>query len=497
VSAYRRLNYRKGRADARRIIVMHVAPEGGRRTMGCFVQSGGLIRGGSVTDPGDEIATRDPAEFWAWAWRSQATLLLCVQPRRDLAIAGTPLGGTVCHRSGTVVDDGRRFMGHYAHKDNKRRRMDVYGIANLHPEGRSAAAMSFDEARRWAGVYVGFVRESGLGPRIYPTPASQSLYGFRLHVGDGDRPCWHEIEDLFEFEIDAKASFPPVRIEPADGFHERLYSVDFTAFYLSILASEPMPRHPCCYLDVSAETVARRMERGELAIVETADGEFLATPQLRRLDVRSLDVRRACLYMPTDSLRSWALRMYDLRLNASTPERAAIAKMLGVVLWGRLSARNFRWEQAEYDPDEWDGSLWGVGPITELDGSQTSYTLEDGRVVKWHQDHRKWLPDRYHAIGVHVLAHARQRMEDLMEGRDVVYAHTDSIWCRGVISEPLQGGLGGFTHKLHRNVEFRRGMRIVDGEVDAASGYAREGVLSYLPLGHDFLGEGEAAYEIG
>lgn len=442
---------------------------------------------------------QSPAEFWRWIervghepGRSTNVLLVLGDANRELALLGWP-EGYAPRRSPLrpSAEYPRTFM---AELRNGRKRIDVMQLANWHPEGIYATELGFGAGYTWLNAYVDLIRSNDLGPKICVTLAQQALTSYRRFLGQHPevrRPWWHVTEPLYRFEYEVQRSISPVRIEPTDGHHERLWYFDFTAFYLSILASRPMPEevkqwHP---RGLPRSRVDEMVRLGALIMAEvtTTEGErrLLATPSWRMDDVAK--VERLAVYRRGHSLAPWAEHLFRVR-ETCDPLVSSTAKALGVALWGRLSMRNRAFQEEEWDYAPGDEAMFGRTWTDHATGAMERFSL-DGEVYE-RCDPAKPKRERWLALGAHVMSHGRSLMAEAMArtSGEIVYAHTDSIWS----TEPVVGTagmrlgrLGGCDQRLVEDVEFRHGCRIIGGneeQPDSAPGRAQRGTRRYRPF---------------
>jgi len=471
------------------------------------------IQEATVLDlPGGKIhsawATEDPdgppdrtwiPTWWKQATAGRSTLLVMHEPERDLALLGEPPGWTRCEE----LREPFRMVYRRG-----QRRLEIIGWRNLYPG--NPGEVSWMWAAEWVSRYVDWIRANDLGPKIEYTIARQSMLGLRRMLTPSNTLWWHQNPELHQFEFATARAQGITRITPGfDVFYPKLHVLDFTAFYVSIMANYPMPkeckgyvgkRHPLPPHKRAKAMWALLLDRGYLMLADvTVNGErrFLATPDLLELQAKDIEgVHRMAWYSETRVLQQWARKMWDLRQRAPK-DLTASAKALGVTLWGHLCRQSYDfvpdtavpWKSSEPDPD---GTVWDheLQRMVRYDGS-------GNRLI---QKPDTWKPKRFNAIGAHVLCHARRLMAERMKDVEVVYAHTDSIWSlqpvKGTLSLPY--GLGGVDQGTKRNVEFRDGMRIVQGKVDAQPGRAlHPDRPTWAPFDHPAVPEGAALFQVG
>ena len=495
---------RSGRPDRRRIVVV--------KTYGTDARYRGTINTFTMTaavavcldDQTDVQFFERPEEFWPWLQsRGRSILLVVAHADRDLATLGDrPAGDGWKLKHEPIHADQNRpklYWAAWRREAGACRHVDIMQMGNLHPEGVYCDELSLKEAVDWLTDWCGMIREHDLGPKIEWTLARQSLLSYRREADQHDRRLrWHDNEELHRFEREVLSTCGPVRLNPEDAFYPKLHVLDFTAFYVWILATRLMPQEPLVWLPEGCDPEElRRPYRLVLADITDTSGvrRLVTTPQLGGVEVA--EVHRLARYRPGRMMQPWAEKMYRLR-ESVPPEIRPAVKGLAVSLWGRLSQRNhgFRHDpDHEYVPGE--EAWYGAGNVVDhATGGMERFT-EDGE--RWASDPDAWRRERFPALGAHVLAHGRAEMERWMRLVHPVYCHTDSIWSIDPVPETnaLPRGLGGVTQKIRRNVEFRNGVRYVDGEIDAAPGVQRAGLRRWQPYDDPELAAmpGVAAWE--
>ena len=439
-----------------------------------------------------------PHEFWRWAIRGGSTLLVLGCADRDMALLGEPPGWELQWRIHCPSSAPSLYRSTYRRKG---RRLEVIHVGNWHPEGRWCGDLSFAQVVDFTRAYVNMVRSEDLG-KLEWTLARQARNSLQRYLNrTHERLFYHNDPVLHRYEWEHKKAQSPVRINAKEGRYDRLYETDFTAFYLHVMASKPMPKEIVGWWPegTTVERLRHIMERFlVLADVTTTSGQrcLWATPQVRLQDVAKL--HRLAVYRPTFLLSGWAMKMFDLRERQDDPAVRIAVKGLGVRLWGWLSRDNrsavldetYRPGDETAEPgDSWEEP---EGHITRIDWRGNKMRSEP-----WALQQRN-----FQALGAHVLAYGRQRMEDLIHSageENVVYAHTDSVWTTtGVPSTGSFGDaiLGQTTVTAHRKVEFKDGMRIIAGDVAAHPGMARPGRRRYFPFDGGSRPEGTAQYTI-
>ena len=442
-----------------------------------------------------------PHEFWPYAIRGGSTLLVLGCADRDMAILGEPPGWELQWRLHCPSRAPNLYRSVYRRKTRK---LEVIHVGNWHPEGRWCAGLGFPEVLDFVRAYVNMVRSEDLG-KLEWTMARQARNSLQRYLDGIEERLWYHQDPLVHrWEWEAKKAQAPVRIAAVEGHYDRLYETDFTAFYLHVMASKPMPKEFVGWWPdgTSVDGMHRIMNHEDgylvLADVTTTSGQrqIWATPQVRMQDVA--EVHRLSWYKPTDLLAGWAKKMFELRERQGDAALRTAVKGLGVRLWGWLSRDNrvarpdhtYRPGDEAMEPgDSWEEP---EGHVTRIDwrGNKT-------RSEPWAMQQRS-----FQALGAHVLAYGRQYMEDLIRTageENVVYAHTDSVWTTtGVPSTGSFGDaiLGRTTVTPHRNVEFIDGMRIVEGDLKAHPGVSRPGQRRYLPFDRGLRPEGTAQYTI-
>ena len=335
----------------------------------------------------------------------------------------------------------------------------------------------------WLSAWVDTIHTNGLGPKIEWTIARQALLSLKryAHTYDDGGLWWHDNHQLHRFEYATRREQSPIRIGANDAHYDRLYKLDFTAHYLSVLASCPMPGELVAY-EPNGCTVADMqwiLRHGLLVVadVRTSHGwRKMTTPEVANSDYDA--VREMAAYRPTRLLAGWAANMYRIREECDPIIRQSI-KALGVSLWGRLTARNYTFVPKSHIYEPGEETLYGLGPVT--DGDMSYRFTDNGRYFEC--DPGAWHRERFHALGAHVMAYGRQRVERLMGLVEPVYCHTDSIWSLTPVTgtAAMPRGLGGVTQEIVHDVTFSAGVRYVGGVVDAAPGIPRRGSRRYQP----------------
>ena len=486
---------RKGRTDGRAVLVAqcHAKPADFK------AEALDYIEAANIAD-GEVHRFDDPAEFWRWVWRHRSILLVLGDADRDMALAGGP-GHEPKRRP--FRPQPRLYMADYR-GSSKNYGLTVVAASNWHPEGIYATEKHFGDLVTFVRDYVDLVRNNDLGPRLYPTLGGQALHSYRRQIGNegGGRLRHHGYKALHRFEYRVKSSIAPIRISPEGEYrrYKTLFYADFRAFYLTILAQEPMPAYPYAYWPegMSLNEYHWHRDCGSLFLAHaTIDGQpmYVATPQLDAAD--SIEaIHEAAAYRVDTSLSRWAERMFNLR-ESTTGDMRRVAKALGVALWGRLCQQSFTWREPEQQPDYQPGDerLYGAGEI--YNGEIMERFTAGGRYE--YCDPAALERERFHAVGAHVLACGRMKMAELMKGFDpsqIVYAHTDSLWTtvphkRG---HTVSNRLGSMDLAVKHDIEFIGGLRLVDGVLEAAPGVGRVGTRRYHP--HESTPEGVATYEV-
>lgn len=567
-----------GRAESREVFVAR-AVTGPAEPYGDRDEAEPLAHIEAVALGWDRTVTRfaEPAEFWSWIDNRrrrtpQATmnlkpaLVMLGDPNRDLALIGWPEGYVWPWRTTTVhygpdgepvgregypqtpvaPEGSHLFIAQVMHPDRpKTGRVDVIGIGNLHPAGRYAYELTTSQMCEWADGWLRVIAENGLGPRVCHTHGQQAMRSLLAHLArTGEAPPRHHAyEPLYRFEYEAKASCAPFRL-CRNGHWDRLYHTDFTAFYLHVMATRPMPAYPTGYWaeadGPTLRTLASYLDGGALAIARVLLGDgsetLLATPQLRSRWGEIDDVIEMATYAPTEALADWARHLYEVREAAPEGPVRQTVKAVGVALWGKLGQRNYALTVLDGDlPAEWsprqrqmeadalayvqpgDWHELAAGRITRMirrempiptDEVQVTELGADGRKLRpdhvafhagevlgsdsrtvylW-QDFARPLPKRSHAIAAHVLAWGRAEMDrfiaDLPGGTDdIVYAHTDSLWTTSPPANTARTGLalGALRTVIERDVRFADQTRWIGGRLDAAPGVAKIGGRHYRP----------------
>lgn len=511
------LTGRKGRADARQVLLVWaqgMAPKHHRATIMAEelerVWVVPIDRDGTIRDD-QTRAFRSAEACWAWIERGwESVLMVVMHADRELAMIGShPLGNGWERIREPIHNDKRRpktYLAEWRRKTGwKCRLIDIIQLANLHDEGIYAAELSLADGAKWLANWMRLIRENDLGPRIEWTLARQSLLSYRRMVGDEERrPRWHKCEELHRFEREVYKAQSPIRMEAVDGQYERLHKMDFTAFYISIMAHEELPQECVGWFpeEYPVRWMTDALHYGKLQVlaeIEDHDGEVrlvttFGLPWLHQV----AKVHRVAFYRPGAMLQPWARKMYRLRETCPRNIKPSV-KGMAVALWGRLAQRNYRFE---HDPD-WqyqpgDEYLYGHGEMIDKETGEIEFFDVDGK--RWTCDPDGWVAERFPALGAHVLARGRLEMERWMALVEPVYCHTDSIWSLKPVpgTNALKKGLGGVTQEIVRDVEFRGGVRHVGGVVDAAPGVARVGSRWYHPYDDEELLEmpGHAGFEV-
>ena len=437
------------------------------------------------------------AAFWSWVQgRGRSVLVVLGHADRDFAMIGPPphhdlIRPMLAHQSNAP----KLFFAQYGRMprpDGKGygHRMDVMQIGNLHHEGIYCHELSFHDMYEWMTAWLKMLDDADV-PRMEWTIARQSLRSLRRHSHEEPvtrRLWWHDYRELHQFECAAKAAQSPVRL-CENGVYSKLYQLDFVAHYLSVLAAHPMPcEYRGCASNARKWRVREFLDGGGaiLAEVDLRDGSrsILTTPDfLARYD-EIASVQRVIFYRTTTMLQGWAHKAFSLRQSAPDVIRPSV-KALGVSLWGRLGQQNWDWQvddDHEYQPGE--EILYGAGDIVDrATGVRERYDAEGNKEVS---DPAAWRPERFPALSAHVLAYGRLALEELMATVEPIYCHTDSVWSLVPVPDtyrfPKGEQLGGVKQTIHRDVEFRDGVRIISGITDAAPGQGRPGTRTYFPF---------------
>lgn len=509
------LGPRQGKADGRQVLLVWaqgMAPEHHKAT----IMTEELERVWVVPiDPDGTVrddltrAFRSAEACWAWiehGWKS--VLMVVMHADRDLAMIGHhPLGDNWEHIRQEIHNDPRRpriYLSEWRRKTGgKCRLIDIIQLANLHDEGIYAAELPLRDGVKWLSNWIRLIRENDLGPRIEWTLARQSLLSYRRMAWDQERRLrWHKDEELHRFEREVYKAQSPVRMEPADGHHERIHKMDFTAFYISIMAHEELPQECVGWFDeYPVKDFVRFVENGlqVLAEIERWDGEVtLCTTYGVPNEYSIAKVHRVAFYRPGEMLQPWARKMYRLRETCPKNIKPSV-KGMAVALWGRLAQRNYRFEHdADWEYQPGDEYLYGRGEMVDKETGEIEFFDMGGK--RWVCDPDGWVAERFPALGAHVMARGRLEMERWMALVEPVYCHTDSIWSLTPVpgTNALRKGLGGVTQEILRDVEFRGGVRYVGDVLDAAPGVARVGSRYYHPYDDEELLEmpGHAGFEV-
>ena len=453
-------------------------------------------------------------------------LIVFSDAARDLALLGEPPGFTrtvaqqgeiaphvvrIEYRANDVVRFIRDDLGNVvdtvkmdAFGSGWHRAIDVMQLGNIHPAG-TLAHMETRPAR-WVERWATFLKTYALG-RMDHTIARQALRSLRHRVTPQTTLWQHTDHELHSFEYQVRREQRPIRVSPRSGKYEHLFHLDFNAFYPRIMADNPMPGECIAFFDagVDVQIVEEMIANDRLVLarvlfknhqrrrVATAGmEEILAT--FHRDDIT---IVQCAVYKRNRAVSDWAKEMLTLRGLAPIEIRPAV-KALSVALWGKLTQRNYQYvditdEVSSEDVEELVQAR-EVGAEAVDFGDAIRKLSFDGRVLENRPD--AWAHDRWHAIGAHVLEHGRMIMQEFMEGCDVVYAHTDSIYSAISIPTanemPEQNGDLFDYHTLH-NVELDGGDRLVDGNYEAQHGTTRNGQYWVWP--HDVQGaEPNTAY---
>ncbi|WP_420431266.1 hypothetical protein [Candidatus Poriferisocius sp.] len=437
---------------------------------------------------------------------------------RDLSILGEPPGfQRVRHELGEVtphvvrieyrskdkvrhIRDAQGVIVDTVHEVGKRsgwnRAIDVMQLGNIHPKG--ILAHEEKEPVDWLREWSQFLMQHKLG-RMDWTIARQALRSLR-HEVTPDTTLWqHTNPHLHAYEYQVRKAQKPVRVSPVPGHYDKLYYMDFNAFYPRIMATNAMPGQLIGWWDrgISIEHLSEiMMNTGYLVLVEYMHKRArykVATAgmmeALATCEPEDLTVLSCAAYEKSEVLSQWARRMLHLRSIAPARIRPS-AKALSVALWGKLSQRNYRYvdvtdDMTSEDVEELELARdYGAEHIDF--GDVTRKLTHDGRVLENRPD--AWAHDRWHAIGAHVLEKGRMMMQQAMDGCNVVYAHTDSIYSTNRIpyveAHPhAQGDL--FDVQVLRDVELDGGDRIIEGEYDARHGTTRPGIRWIWPTSPD------------
>lgn len=482
--------------------------------------------------------TESPEAFWAWAGdiargvhgvrsKGRRVLLVFVDANRELAMLGSPehyaftLPEATCgHEPSIGVNrpshspstfsarlDGSEWHGGF----------DVHQIGNWHPDGPNANEMDVEDAAAWIVAWRQWVRRHDLGPMLMPTLARQAKRSFRRHLAmhNLNGPHSHPGDcDMHRFEHEVKERQGPRR-DVLAGRYERLYYLDFTAHYLSIMATKRLPKEPVAHYPDGcpvgmAAAVAEKMCL--LAKVRIGDGvRWVTTPDF------DADATDEVLEMATyavgsgSGFASWAKAMFKLRETAPSDLRLTM-KGLANSLWGALGQRNWTCHLREHRPSHLEGMTGpfharthrSVGKaLTRLDvpgaerprsehpshpiGAEAEAWCIDADGNYYERHSGEWAYDRFYAFGAHMLAYGRHKIDELAyhPACRPVYIHTDSVWSLTPVPDtarlPRAGQIGGIDSQIVRNVTIHPdGTRLVDDVLDAAgAGQRRDGHLFY------------------
>lgn len=481
------LTARQGKADRREIVV--VKAYGVEERYRSTIHTTTLSQAVSVRLSDIEVQWHEtPQEFWSSLSRYRSVLLIPISADRELAMLGhEPSGEGWKLLYDPIHNDPNRprfYWAEWRRKQGVCRHIDIMQLANLHPEGVYASEVSLPDAVKWVNDWVTLLRNHDLGPKVEWTLARQALLSYRREADQHSRRLrWHTDTKLHRFEREVYNVQSPVRIAAEDGHFEKVYHLDFVAHYVSILATNPMPQECLSWLPEGCEpyVLEDALHRGIMALADITDAEgerhLLTTSGLLRTPASV--VHRAAFYRPGLMLQAWAEKMYQLRSEAPAHIRPAV-KGMAVSLWGRLAQRNHGFAldpDWEYQPGE--EALYGQGNVLNHDTGALERFTHDGQ--RYVADPDAWRRERFPALGAHVLALGREALERLLAEVEPLYCHTDSIWSlRGVPATlGLGSGLGGIKIEIVRDVEWRDGVRYVNGKVDAQPGVARAGSRFY------------------
>ena len=468
-----------------------------------------------------------PASFWAAARKARkgpgAVLLVLGDPHRDLALLGLPDGAEwkarvkqqplppdhwqwgygpppPCECAGMVASSySARFEGSPAFIGRIRhgyRSYDVRGLGNWHPDTHAAHLVPFEEAYPWVLGYRQYLDRHDLGPTMMPTVGAQAMRSFRRHAAgrrdSGEAKQWplgeHDDAPLHAMELAAFERQGPKRHHPGDaGPFDAVHYLDFTAHYVSIMATERLPSEPNFvtegrdhrYLDYLHDNPTCLF----MAEVVTHDGErkMMLGPEWPDARDAVAEIGPIATYRHNDHLASWARRMFTVR-NVDR-EWAPMSKRIGVSLWGYLCRKTYKTTEvrdAGHDYSGVDTDLHGVGRMW-LPDNRTALEIDgDGRqcITEIRGQNR----GRHLALGAFMLYYGRRKLDELIARvgeENLLESHTDSMWTTvpvpgvGELSRPLLGQenwLGGITQEVVRDVEWRNGYRYVAGVQDTYAG---------------------------
>ena len=475
-----------------------------------YVEQFAYVEAWALTPEGEidsGICTEEPEQFWHWASgyargrstkaskrKGRAVLLILVDANRELAMLGKPdhyqwragKSGPCGHTTDRLAlnrppDAPGMFLGKLEGTE-WHGSFDVRQLGNWHAEGNYSEALSIDSAVTWVQSYRRMLTEHGLGPKLEGTLASQAKRSFRRHLAehriDGIRA--HRNAELHAFEHGVMAHQSPLRFHRA-GFYGVLYHLDFTAHYVSIMATERLPREAVNYWPEGCpvEQIEGTIRAGKcvLARVRMENGEhWITTPDFDA--ERTIEVMQAASYAAGErsGLASWAQRIFEVRqrVSATDPTLARSVKGIGNGLWGALAQRNWHCEPQDQRPAH---LAQFEGPVScKVDNYGRAWCI-DAEGTYYERKPQALARDRYFALGAHMIAHGRAKTEQLAEQVELVYAHTDSVWSLdpvvGTTAFPHGNQIGGLGVERVRNVEFGEdGSRIIDGVLDAAAGGA-------------------------
>lgn len=436
------------------------------------------------------------AEFWASLRTKHSYTIILADPIRELALLGDIPADWTHHRPPL---HHRNF--YLQHLKRGRYSLDLYGLGNLHPCGIYGATIDIEDAAAWLTAWITICQQE-LG-WVQASPGAQGVWAYRrtLHTDpDPDPLRYHNNHDLHRFEYQTKCSQAPVRITAPDGIYHDVWALDYTAHYLHVLATDPLPVQPIgwnptgCTPQALKWGIAKGL--GAIAHVTTPTGQqWLTTPDVATTEIA--EVHQAAWYRLGHPLAHFAHRMFELRETCPAIIKPTM-KATCVATWGKLAQRSHRTTPATADYEPGQEYLWGTTVMPHRDPlGLIEHWTDEGQLSIC--DPAAYVPGRFHALGAHILAHGRRRLMDLINTcGSVLASHTDSLWTQqpppGHIVHGRKSGkvLGQLVGIKYGTVEWADGVRYVNGEVDAAPGVARQGTRRYL----ESWRPGHARYEV-
>lgn len=294
------------------------------------------------------------------------------------------------------------------------------------------------ESRRCATLVeeiLSFVHKEDLG-HLCSTAGAQSLQAYR-HKFCPEKLLVDNNQRAIDLERSAATGFP-VRAWKRGRVEGPIHVVDVNSLYPYVMARYPYPRKRtyigrCESVDYLKQALANHLciarvtgddpdraycvqRKHQCVYTHQLDNDVLAGPDLDSLVTRGhcVHCHEVACYEGADLFSEWAAWAFGLRARyrkKTQPVMAAIAKALGVALWGKFAAAPGRWAPAPPEcPDHTD---WGRFLWHQLDGTVIECRAIAGvrDMLQGKEEPENTIP----AISAFVAAYARMFMANLVE----------------------------------------------------------------------------------